>query len=218
MRMKKLPLFFLALITLTGCTLIPQKQLIQEDDWTILTDTIPYVWTLTIAGIWPDQSFESRVESDTLVIKKTFEDHSDHIFIDRQSWSNYLDIQEDLIPGNVVKFVGTVKVLDAAAGNHYYQVLTIDELTKIAFPNQEAVEALIEQYSYCEQDTDCVGIYGKCPLSCHIAINTKFQATVEKIIDNFWNNQESQCMYNCRKIWKVFCNNYRCGVGDKNSF
>lgn len=178
----------------------------------IENDYISYSQELTIAWLWSDQSFESTVDWDTLVIKKSFEDHSDHVFIDRQSWSNYLDIQEDIIPGNIVKFSGTVKALDAAAGNHYYQVVTIDELTKIAVPNQEAVEALIEQYSYCEQDTDCVGIYGKCPLPCHIAINTKFQATVEKIIDNFWNNQESQCAYKCMEIGKVSCNNYKCVV------
>lgn len=86
---------------------------------------------LTIAGLGPDESLQQSVAADTLVLKRTFEDHADHIFIDRQSRSNYLDIQDDLIPGNTVKFAGTTKALDAAAGNHYYQVATIDELIKI---------------------------------------------------------------------------------------
>ena len=128
------------------------------------TDTLPYSGELTIAGLGPDESFEPTVSSDTLVLKKTFIDHADHIFIDRQSRSNYLDIQDDLIPGNTVKFAGTVKALDAAAGNHYYQVATIDELTKTGIPTQAQVEELLQRYGYCETDDDCVGIYGQCPL------------------------------------------------------
>jgi hypothetical protein len=51
-----------------------------------------------------------------------------------------------------------------------------------------------------------VGIYGKCPLWCHITINSKHQTTVEKMIDNFRTHQDPQCMYKCTEMWKVSCN------------
>lgn len=207
--MKKLSLLtmIITLFTLTWCTITPQAQPTLQDTWTIdgIGAIMPYSGELTIAGLGPDESFEQTIAADTLALKHSFIDHSDHVFIDRQSWSNYLDIQDDLIPGNIVKFAGTVKALDAAAGNHYYQVVTIDDLIKIGIPNQAEVEKLIEQYGYCEQDADCVGIYGQCPLSCQIAINKKYQTTVEKIINNFRNAQDPQCTYKCMEIKKVSC-------------
>jgi len=133
-----------------------------------------YSGDLIVAGVGPQVSFEQTVAENTLVLKKTFEDHSDHVFFPRQSRSNYLDIQEDAIPGNTVRFVGTVKALDAAAGNHYYEVVSINELKKIGTPTKDEVIALVARYGYCEKDADCVGIYGKCPLPCQIAVNTSF--------------------------------------------
>lgn len=202
--MKKI-ILLLPIILLAGCATTTQQP--------ASTDTIPYSWTLTIAGVGPDESFEQTIPADTLALKNTFEDHSDHVFIDRQSRSNYLDIQDDLIPGNIVKFVGTVKALDAAAGNRYYQVATIDELTKVGTPTQTQVEELLQRYGFCETDDDCIGMYGQCPLSCQIAINKKYQTTVQKIITNFRNAQSPQCTYKCKAITKVSCNpHYKCVV------
>lgn len=205
--MKRLSLTLIAAsFLLAGCATTTTQQ-------PASTDTMPYSGELTIAGLGPDDSFEPTVSADTLVLKHTFEDHSDHIFIDRQSRSNYLDIQDDLVPGNTVKFAGTVKALDAAAGNHYYQVVTIDELTKTGIPTQAQVEELIQRYGYCETDDDCIGIYGQCPLSCQIAINKKYQTTVEKIITNFRNAQSPQCTYKCMEIKGVTCNaSYKCVI------
>jgi hypothetical protein len=212
--MKKLPYILLAfsLLTFTGCALNTQDQKWTPTTWEVVTDAIPYQWKLIIAWVGPDESFEPTVAADTLVLKQTFQDHADHVFIDRQSRSNYLDIQDDLVPWNIVRFVGTVKWLDSAAGNRYYQVMSIDQLTKIWIPNQAEVEALITKYGYCETDADCIGIYGQCPLACQIAINTKHKGTVEKIITNFRNAQSPQCTYKCMEIKKVGCNAYKCEV------
>jgi hypothetical protein len=46
-------------------------------------------------------------------------------------WDNYLDIFEDCIPGNIVKFDGKAKILDAAAGNHYYEIVETNTLEKV---------------------------------------------------------------------------------------
>lgn len=165
-------LSLLSLLVLTGCSL-KNTDTSSPVPGTPAT-TMDYSGDLIVAGVGPIVSFEQTVAEDTLVLKKTFEDHADHIFIDRQMRSNYLDIQEDALPGNTVSFVGMVKALDAAAGNRYYQVISINDLKKIATPTQEEVTALITQYSSCEIDADCVGIYGKCPLPCQIAVNASY--------------------------------------------
>lgn len=173
-------------------------------------DIISYQWDLIVAWIWPDISFEPTVWDDTLVLKKTYEDHSDHLFFSRMFWDNYLDISEDCIPWNIIKFDGKVKPLDAAAWNHYYEVVETDTLEKIGIPNEEEVIQLINRYNYCEKDEECNSIYWKCPLPCHITVNNKFTKTVESIINNFWDNQKSQCTYDCIEIKKTKCENYKC--------
>ena len=200
--MKKFSIAIIAIaitiLNITGCS-----QNIKENIW---KDAIQYSWDLIVAGIWPDESFESTVATGILVIKKTFEDHSDHVFLPENTWNNINDIKKYMLPWNHVNFAGTVKKLDAAAGNHYYEVIQIKELKLIWTPNQPEIENLIQRYSYCKKDTDCTGIYGKCPLWCHIAINIKLESTVKNIIDNFWENQDSKCTYKCMEISKVFCN------------
>lgn len=166
-----------------------------------------YSQELIIVWLWSGNTFEPRVyAADTLVLKKRFEDHADHVFIDIELRSGYLDMQEDIIPGNTVKFVGKVVSLDTAVGNYWYDITNVYELIKTWTPTQETVEELIKQYSYCETDDDCAAIEWKCPLPCHIAINAKYQETVEQIINNFRNNQETQCTYKCMEIASVSCN------------
>ena len=169
--MKKVIFFILILSTLILTTACNKQN----------NNNITYTGELTIVWIWPIESFEPTVSENTLVLKKKLEDYSDHIFVDRQSWSNYLDIKEDIIPGNTVKFSGTVKTLDAAAGNHYYHVSKIDVLEKIKTPNAEEIRELINKYSYCENDLDCKTIQSKCHLDCHIPINKKYRNTAKKL-------------------------------------
>lgn len=171
-----------------------------------------YSWDLVVSGIWSGTSFEQTVDADTLVLRKNLEDHTDHVFFPKWLWSNYLDIQKDLLPWNHVRFNWVVKWLDAAAGNHYYQVLSIYSLEKIWDPSKAELTDLISRYGYCEKDSDCVGLYGKCPLPCQIAVNTNFSWLVSNIIDNFRNAQESQCTYKCMEIKKVSCAKYKCEV------
>jgi hypothetical protein len=70
----------------------------------------------------------------------------------------------------------------------------------------------LNQYGYCEKDSDCVAIYGKCPLPCHISVNTKFSWAVDSIINNFRDNQDPQCTFKCMEIKKVECIDYKCKI------
>lgn len=205
------------LLLLTGCTTIPSQTNntwdVIDNTWEIIIEnSMDYSGELIVAWIGPDISFEQTIAPDALALKKTFEDHSDHVYFSRQIYSNYLDIQEDLIPWNHIKFIGKVRALDAAAGNRYYEVVSIDELIKIWNPNKEEVTNLLTQYGYCEEDADCVAIYGKCPLPCHISVNTKFSWTVDSIINNFRDNQDPQCTFKCMEIKKVECIDYKCKI------
>lgn len=209
---KTLGLFsLLSLLVLTGCSLknigtpsTTSGEVFPTPDTN--STTMDYSGDLSVAGVGSKVSFEQTIAEDTLALKKTFDDYSDHIYFPRQMRSNYLDIQQDAIPGNTIRFVGTVKALDAAAGNHYYEVVSINELAKIATPTKDEVNALIARYGTCEQDSDCVGVYGKCPLACQIAINTNFSGVVDSIINNFRNAQSPQCTFKCMEIKKVICN------------
>ena len=208
-----------SLLILAGCNIHTTTSSPTTTSWDVINTTgnmfpvIEYSGELTVAGVGPKVSFEQTIAEDTLALKKNFDDHTDHLFIAREMRSNYLDIQQDALPWDTVKFTGKVKALDAAAGNHYYEVVSIKELKKISTPNKDQVTKLLSQYGYCEKDTDCVGIYGKCPLPCQIAINASFSWVVENIINNFRDAQTPQCTYKCMEIKKVICNNtYTCEI------
>ena len=203
-------LSLLSILVLAGCSIKNTTSSPTSGDVANTTGDIStamdYTGDLVIAGVWPKVSFEQTIPEDALALKKNFDDHTDHIFIAKEMRSNYLDIQQDTIPGNTIQFVGKVKALDAAAGNHYYEVVSVNELKKTGTPTKDEVIALLSQYGYCQTDADCTGVYGKCPLPCQIAINASFSWVVESIINNFRNAQESQCMYKCMEIKKVVCN------------
>lgn len=173
-------------------------------------DVIPYAGELVVAGIGPVTSFEESVGEDVLVLRQNFEDHTDHVFLNKTFWDSYLDSNEDVLPGNIVSFEGDVIALDAAAGNHYYEVVSIQNLTKTRNATKEEVETILKSYNYCEQDSDCATTYGKCPLECWIAVNTKFLDVSHQIIDQYRNTQENQCEYKCMEMSPVTCENSVC--------
>ena len=171
-----------------------------------------YQWELTIAWVWPEISFESTVEDGTLVLKWYFEDHSDHIFLTAGSWENYLNKEFDYLPWNKIKFEWYVTPLDAAAWNHYYEVVNVDKLELISYPNADEVKNLFEWYNYCEKDSDCWYFIWECPLGCYIPLNVKYIDVASKITTNFVNHlwDDERCIYGCLLMNKAVCNNYKC--------
>lgn len=168
-----------------------------------------YEWDLIIAWVWPDISFEPTIEEWTLVLKQTFEDHADHIFLKKWIWENYLK-ETDYLPWNTINFKWIVEFLDWAAGNHYYNVKSIDKLKIKNYPNAEEIIDLFESYNYCESDLDCWYFMWECPLWCYIPMNIKYINTASNIVSNFINNIDDRCIYSCVTMNKAKCENYKC--------
>lgn len=171
-----------------------------------------YAEKLIVAWVGPEISFEPTVEDWTLVLKWYFEDHSDHIFLDQWIWENYLKNESDYLPWNEVNFKWVVKALDAAAGNHYYEVVSIDKLEVIKYPGASEIKEIFDSYNYCESDSDCGYFMWECPLWCYIPLNIKYMDVASSIATNFVNHLDDLCVYDCLAMDKVVCENYKCGM------
>ena len=178
-----------------------------------------YNWELIIAWVGPEISFEPTVQEWTLVLKWYFEYHSDHIFLPAGTWEDKFIDEAEYLPWNTVKFVWYVTPLDAAAWNHYYEVINVDTLKVIDYPSEEEVKDLLNSYNYCESDSDCGYIgdssgYGY-PFSCYIPLNKAFSDISNSIIHNYEaHHEQCDCIYNCMDSDKVICENYRCEIYD----
>lgn len=161
----------------------------------ISQEPIFYTGELSVDGIGPHSSFKESVDEEVLVLRQNFTDHTDYLFFNKPLWEKYLNTNEDALPGNIISFEGEIIALDATAGNHYYEVVSTHKLTKSRNATQEEIENILKNYNFCEQDSDCATTYGKCPLGCWIAVNNTFLDVTNQIIDNFWNNQDTQCVY-----------------------
>ena len=113
--------------------------------WNNTNEWTPYEWTLFVAWVWPEQSWEPAVAEWTLVLKQNYEDHTDHLFIN-EWWENYLWNEKfALIPWSTILFKWTVEEIDAWAWNHYYEVQWFETLS---FVYNEA--------DTCNLDNDCL--------------------------------------------------------------
>lgn len=170
-----------------------------------------YAENLIIKWVGPETSFESTIEGWTLVLSRTFEDMSVHVFFSEWMWEKYLKDESDYLPWNEVTFKWTVEVLDWAAGNHYYNVKTIDKLELVKYPDIGRINEIFDGYNYCESDFDCEFFMWECPLSCYIPMNKKFLNISHKIVSNFIDHlDDERCVYDCLYFDKVVCKNFRC--------
>ena len=170
-----------------------------------------YNWELTISWIGPEISMEPIVEEGTLVLKWSSEDHTDHIFFSKWIRENYLKEETDYLPWNILKFKWIVVSIDWAAGNHYYNVKTIDKLELVKYPNANKIKEIFDSYNYCESDSDCEYFGWECPLWCYILMNKKYISIAQNIVSNFSNNLgDERCVYDCIYMEKAVCKNYKC--------
>ena len=169
-----------------------------------------YNGKLIILGVGPEISFEPTVDDWTLVLKWYFEYHSDHIFLNKWIWEEYLKEKSDYLPWNVVRFKWVLKYLDWAAGNHYYEVKSIDELKVVEYANADEIKEIFDSYNYCESDSDCGYFMWECPLWCYIPLNVKYIDIASNIVSNFVNHLEERCVYGCLALDKAKCVNYKC--------
>ena len=175
-----------------------------------------YEWELTIAWVGPEISFEPTVEEWTLVLKWYFEDHSDHIFLPAGTREDKFTGKSDYLPWNKVKFEWYIVGLDWAAWNHYYQVVNVDKLELVTYPNADEIKSLFEWYNYCEKDSDCWYFMWECPLGCYIPLNVKYIDIASNIVTNFVNHlwDDERCVYGCLLMNKAVCNDYKCEMID----
>lgn len=169
-----------------------------------------YAEKLIIAWVGPEISFEPTVEDWTLVLKRSFEDMSVHVFLSKWLWEKYFKNESDYLPWNEVNFKWVVEALDSAAGNHYYNVKSIDKLEVVKYPDADKINELLDSYSYCESDSDCGYFMWECPLWCYIPLNLKYMDVASSIVSNFVNHLDDRCVYGCIAMDKVVCENYKC--------
>lgn len=170
-----------------------------------------YQWELSVAWVWSEMSFEPTIEEWTLVLRWSFEDHSDHIFLPAGMREDKINEESDYLPWNKVKFEWYVIPLDWAAGNHYYEVVNLESLELAKYPNADEIKDLFEWYNYCESDSDCWYFMWECPLGCYIPLNVKYIDVASNIVSNFVNNLwDERCVYSCLAMDKVVCNDYKC--------
>ena len=207
--MKKIALFWLFLwcVIFSGC--------VKQQSWESWEF---YAENLIIKWVGPVISFEPTVEDWTLVLNRTFEDMSVHVFLREWMWENYLKNESDYLPWNEVTFKWTVEAIDSAAGNHYYNVKTIDKLELIKYPNAEKIKEIFDGYSYCESDSDCWYLAWECPLWCYIPLNLKYMDVASHMVSNFVNHLwDERCVYGCLYMDKAVCNNYKCEMIEANA-
>lgn len=175
-----------------------------------------YNWELTISWVWPEISMEPTIDEWTLALRQSFEDHADHIFFDEWIWEIYLKDKSDYLPWNSVRFKWLVEFIDWAAGNHYYNVKTVDKLEVVKYPDADTIKEIIDGYNYCESDSDCWYFVWECPLWCYIPLNVKYIGITSNIVTNFVNHlkDDERCVYNCLLMNKAVCNDYKCEMID----
>mgnify|MGYP007011668224 CR=1 FL=1 len=89
---------------------------------------LAYESNLVIVWVWPEQGKEPTVDEWTLVLRWDFEDHSDHVFLAKWIWESYFNEDISDLEWRTVTLKWIVEELDWAAGNHYYNVQSINTL------------------------------------------------------------------------------------------
>lgn len=192
---------FVSALALAGCNFKPG---------TSTNGGSNYEWELVIQWVGPEISMESTVEEWTLVLRWSFEDHTDHVFLKKWVRESLFESESEYLPWNTVELKWYVLPLDVAAGNHYYDVVNLNELKVVSYPDIDWIKDILESYSYCETDDNCTYTMWECPFGCYVAYNKQFGEIPSKIIDNYFEINGKTCVYDCMYMDKIVCENYKC--------
>jgi len=207
--MKKLTVlwvFMLWCVLLSGCNSKEEAAPVAD----IETNEIFYENELVVEWVSSAETDWWVLGDGYLVLRKTFEDHSDVVMIAKGIWEPYFESENDYLPWNTISFKWWVKAVDGAAWTHYYEVVSIDSLKASWVPSQDEVKELLDSYAYCDTDEDCVNFYPWCPLGCAHPVNKQNLDIATKIANNFIDHQKEQCMYKCMAPEKIVCEDYKC--------
>ena len=83
--------------------------------------------------MWPNDWFDEQIQEWKLVLRKEYEDHTDYIFIDQSLLQNYFnsDDEMEIAYGENISFKWNLTSIDWAAGSHYYNANTVEELNYV---------------------------------------------------------------------------------------
>ena len=82
-------------------------------------------------------------------------------------------------------------------------IIVILSISKIKESN---IISAIEKANYCQVDSDCIDVGGKCPFGCYIYVNKNEVEQISKLIKSY----SSKCVYDCISTSKVACENNKC--------
>ena len=113
----------------------------EKKEWTWITydeegneiETIDYVnwnpveefWPENYTILWPDDWFEKERNEWTIVLRASYEDHTDYIFLTQWMWEWFLSEVNDW---DKVTFQWKAYAVDWAAGSHYYNAEYVEQL------------------------------------------------------------------------------------------
>ena len=117
----------------------------EKKEWTWITydeewneiETIDYVnwnpveefWPENYTILWENDWFEKERNEWTLVLKASYEDHTDYIFLTQWMWEWFLS---EVNAWDIVTFKWKAYAVDWAAGSRYYEAEYVEQLEVIA--------------------------------------------------------------------------------------
>ena len=103
-----------------------------DEEWNVI-DTQDYVkwnlveefWPKNYIILWADDWFDDEINAWTLVLRWSYEDHTDYIFLTAWMWEWFLS---EVNAWDTITFQWKVYSIDWAAWSHYYNVEYVEQL------------------------------------------------------------------------------------------
>ena len=107
-----------------------------DEEWNVI-DMQDYVnwnpveefWPENYTVLWENDWFENERSEWTLILRASYEDHTDYIFLTQWMWEWFLS---EVNAWDIVTFQWKAYAVDWAAGSHYYEAEYVEQLEVIA--------------------------------------------------------------------------------------